>query len=90
MGIPARGGHQWVEHHNCDHPGCMICEGGLALCERCGCLEGTIPTECPGEPVPSEKQDLIYAGKLDYRNGRWVEAPVEWIRQRNQLRKENP
>jgi hypothetical protein len=50
----------------------MICDGGLALCEVCGGLEGGLPTECPGEQMSMDTQDKVHAGELDFRNGQWV------------------
>jgi hypothetical protein len=54
---------------------CNYCEGGLFFCTVCKCAEGTLASECPGEKVDSDKEELIYDGKLDYRGGKWVEKP---------------
>jgi hypothetical protein len=48
-----------------------IVDGGLSLCKICGCLEGGLATECPGENVSMQIQDLIYRGKMDYIDGKW-------------------
>ncbi len=56
---------------NCGHPYCAICEGGLAVCAVCGLAEGSLTSECPGEPSPV-RGNAVYAGLQDYRNGRWV------------------
>lgn len=70
------GGHVWYECPKpCDKLYCMFCEGGLASCVRCNCDEGTLPDECPGVPVPSDKQDLIYTGKLNYRAKKMTPPP---------------
>lgn len=66
--------HEWVTHENCETPYCFICEGGLALCKHCGGLEGALPTECPGVSMTQAQIDAVYAGKLDYRNGQWMEG----------------
>ncbi|KLU61725.1 hypothetical protein CEB3_c19030 [Peptococcaceae bacterium CEB3] len=60
--------------HGCDKEQyCLICDGGLAVCKVCHLAEGTLTTDCPGEPVPPNLEDLIYSGELDYRDGRgWV------------------
>ena len=65
--------HTYVKHENCQNPYCMICDGGLALCEVCGGLEGGLPSECPGERMSNETQDKVYRGEIDFRNGAWVE-----------------
>jgi hypothetical protein len=49
----------------------MVAEGGLAVCRTCSCYEGSLTTECPGEPVGAEQQDRIYAGQVDFKNGGW-------------------
>jgi hypothetical protein len=59
----------------CYRVGCQFCDGGLFSCTVCGCLEGSLPTECPGVDVWREKGEAIYAGEIDFRNGQWVEGP---------------
>jgi hypothetical protein len=49
----------------------MVADGGLAVCRVCHCFEGSLPTECPGEPVSAEQQDRIYAGQVDFKDGNW-------------------
>jgi len=50
-----------------------IVEGGLAVCKVCGGGEGSLTTDCPGEKIPYEKDQRVYAGKIDYREGQgWV------------------
>lgn len=56
----------------CDRPHCNICMGGLALCKVCGLYEGGLTTDCPGVPS-QDRSDDVYAGRLDFRNGEWVE-----------------
>lgn len=51
---------------------CTTCT--LFFCEVCRTVEGTLTTDCPGEPVTAEMQEEIYSGRLDYREseGGWV------------------
>ena len=44
---------------------------GVAGCRVCRGFEGSTPTECPGVAMSSEVGDLVYAGSIDYREGRW-------------------
>lgn len=68
--------HKWIEHKNCSSPGiCPICDGGLAACEVCGLIEGSLTTDCPGYRCWQEKGDDIYEGKIDFVNGQWVNQP---------------
>ena len=70
------GGHEFYEcPQPCDRLHCQFCEGGLAFCEKCKCGEGTLPSQCPGEPVSEEQQQNIYAGASDFRDGKWRAAP---------------
>jgi len=64
------------EDCNCTEAGCMICDGGLALCKVCGLLEGALTTDCPGHKVPYCMGEMIYGGLLDYREaeGGWAAA----------------
>ncbi len=69
-------GHHWTKcfYKNCH--GCDLCEGGLALCTRCGGMEGSLPTDCPGELMSDEVEEAVYKGKTDYiRNRGWVDEP---------------
>ena len=66
--------HKYIKHENCTHPHCPICEGGLAVCEICGCGEGELPTECPGFKCSSLLRDSIYRGKIDFKNGTWMKG----------------
>lgn len=57
----------------CNAPYCQFCDGGLFACTVCGGFEGTLTTYCPGEKVDDERLNEVYAGRLDYRDGRgWV------------------
>jgi hypothetical protein len=61
-----KGGH--------DSLGCMFCDGGLFACTVCGGAEGSLATDCPGVQMTPEQGDAVYAGTLDWRDGRgWVE-----------------
>jgi hypothetical protein len=57
---------------NCGEEYCPHCAGGLFSCDVCGAAEGTLPTECPGTPISSEVQRMIYNKAVDYKDGRWV------------------
>ena len=57
---------------NCNETGCMFCDGGLFACTVCGGFEGTLTTECCGHKLHQAVLDAVYAGKIDYKNGRWV------------------
>lgn len=60
---------------------CQFCEGGLFACSVCNAFEGATPSECPGVRMTADQSDAVYAGKLDYRAGRWVqECTVHMIR----------
>jgi hypothetical protein len=60
-----KGGH--------DYLGCQFCDGGLFSCTVCGGFEGSLPTDCPGARMNEVQQDDVYAGRIDYRDGRgWV------------------
>lgn len=67
--------HVYEKHTNCKLDYCSICDGGLSVCTVCGCLEGSLATECPGVQCYATRADRIYAGKIDFRNGKWVELP---------------
>jgi len=70
--------HTWYEcppDGSCrDHGHCVYCDGGLASCTVCHGHEGSLPTECPGEPMTPEQQDEVYDGSLDFRGGRWFDV----------------
>lgn len=55
-------------------PSCMFCDGGLFACSVCDALEGKRTTDCPGAPYGDRDAD-VYAGKVDYLDGRWIDAP---------------
>ena len=68
-------GHTFYECTNCDNPRCNFCEGGLAYCTVCKGAEGSLPTECPGEPMDSETENLVYNEAVDFIGGKWVRKP---------------
>jgi len=45
----------------CTCPHCTLC-----VCKICGCYEGSLTTDCPGEPVHFDKQEEIYKTGLDF------------------------
>lgn len=47
---------------------CLFC------CTVCGGAEGSLPFHCPGVRMTVAQMDAVYAGTLDYRNGRWLTA----------------
>lgn len=49
---------------------CPVC--CLFVCAVCGCYEGSLATECPGERVSFERQEEIYARQIDFIGGQWV------------------
>ena len=57
----------------CDNEFCNICVGGLDVCSVCGLFEGGLTTHCPGVKAYG-KSDEVYAGKIDFRDGQWVEG----------------
>ena len=63
--------HIPVVHKNCERSFCPICDGGLFLCSVCGCAEGATTDDCPGKLIDQDDLDLIYDGKLNFRNGEW-------------------
>lgn len=63
----------YVCPQSCDKPYCSYCEGGLFACVRCNSAEGATTSECPGVPMTLEQVDAVYAGRLDYINGEWIE-----------------
>ena len=44
---------------------------GCCHCPACDGFEGSLPTECPGQSMPGSIQDRVYAGDLDFKDGRW-------------------
>ncbi len=68
--------HKYVEHKDCATDHCNICEGGLVVCEVCGCVEGSLPTDCPGYKCYITHGDRIYKGEIDFIEGKWVEKSI--------------
>mgnify|MGYP001600111244 CR=1 FL=1 len=69
--------HVYETHadHEPDSQECrQICDGGLGVCKVCNCWEGSLTTECSGAPVDGERQDDVYAGRIDFFGGRWVDT----------------
>lgn len=57
-----------------DCNGCVVCQCGV--CAVCGLYEGALTTDCPEMSVSFEISMKIYdSGKLDFRNGKWVDEP---------------
>ncbi len=68
--------HVWVLHEgrNCEY-GCLICDGGLAVCAVCRGVEGSLTTDCCGERLEGEALDAIYRGFSNFVGGIWVCGP---------------
>lgn len=66
--------HVCTEKHEDGGWRCMFCAGGLFACTECDSFEGATTTHCPRVQMTSEQHDAVYAGTLDYRAGKWVEA----------------
>lgn len=58
----------------CERMSCQFCAGGLFACAVCDSFEGATTTHCPDEPMDRDKAEAVYAGKVDFRDGEWVEA----------------
>lgn len=54
---------------NCGEPSCWV--ENLWVCAVCGGWEGCLTTECPGEFMTGSTGDMVYAGCLDYFDGKW-------------------
>ncbi len=54
---------------------CMVCDGGLSVCRDCHLFEGCLTSDCPGHDCFAAQSAAVYRGQLDFRDGRWVEAP---------------
>jgi hypothetical protein len=77
--------HQFIEGCEDQCGACNLC--CLSICKVCGFAEGELTTDCPGvEKISEDKRDLIYAGKLDYQDGKgWVEEPNPCNQQKMQF-----
>lgn len=67
-------GHHWARCRRGTCMGCMLCNGGLHQCDRCGGAEASLPTHCPGERMSCENMSGVQMQKLDYdeRLGGWT------------------
>src|SRR5215467_3944685 len=76
MSVVSFPGHRWKHCTNPECLGCFLCHGGLGLCEVCGGMEGSLTTDCPGEPMHDLVESEVYAGRVDYlRREGWMEVP---------------
>lgn len=66
--------------HKCQDEKCYACSGDLAWCIECRGAEGTLPTECPGEPMGSERAEDVYRGRVDFRGGAWVDLKSDLVK----------
>lgn len=53
---------------------CPICDGGLKWCKVCNGAEGSLPFECPGEPMTEAQEKAVQAGTLNFFAGGWWSA----------------
>lgn len=53
---------------------CYLC--CLSICKVCGLAEGSLTTDCPGVQSQKEYGDLVYKGKIDYRDGKWIYGKI--------------
>jgi hypothetical protein len=66
---PGWGGHVWRNCTAPDCPGCMLCDGGLALCAVCGGLEGALTSTCVGRKLTADEIDRVYKIYCENRHG---------------------
>lgn len=52
---------------------------GCSYCGVCEGFEGSLTTECPGEKVTARVSERVYAGALDFVDGRWVQHEVRGL-----------
>ncbi len=46
-------------------------DDALLDCKVCGGEEGALPTECPSRMMTPQEIDEVYAGELNFSNGKW-------------------
>lgn len=63
--------HVWYKC-GCESYACQFCDGGLASCTVCKCIEGSLATECPGFDCYLTHGEDIYQRKIDFKDGQWV------------------
>lgn len=61
----------------CENLSCPVCVGGLAFCTTCKGAEGSLPTDCPGEPMSQEHQYHVYAENVDFTDQHGWHNPKE-------------
>jgi len=52
-------------------------EDGLLHCKVCHGGEGSLPSDCPGAAMTAFQQDEVYAGRLNYKDGHWIDINME-------------
>ena len=45
----------------------------LGICRVCECSGVRLPTECPGYKCISTHGEEIFRGKIDFRDGKWIQ-----------------
>jgi hypothetical protein len=66
----------------CDNGTCVFCKYELTACTRCYGLSegGSMTTDCCGEPLTADQSNNVEDGKLDYRDGVWINEPSPYAR----------
>jgi hypothetical protein len=70
----AKGRHDFIKTGDADSHHAIEDRNGevvLAYCRVCCCAEGELPTECPGERLPTETRYAINQGRVDFCRGAW-------------------
>lgn len=63
--------HVCTERHEDGGWSCKFCAAGLSMCDVCSAFEGAWPDHCPGNRMDMRTIDLVYTGRLNYRDGWW-------------------
>lgn len=86
MNVKEKDLHGHIEYKcppNCDNEHCNFCRGGLFQCTRCNGAEGSLPFECPGAQMTADQADEVYARRLDFVDGQWVNLDTPGARAKN-------
>lgn len=63
--------HKIAVHKNCDKEYCVVCHGGLSICEICGGAESSLATHCPQTKLTPTQQQALMDKDVDYVDGVW-------------------
>jgi hypothetical protein len=58
-------GHRAERHTDCTRDRCIICEGAITHCLRCGGVEGALLPTCPGRQLTMDEHDANYKHYCD-------------------------